>query len=153
MIQLYWSRAALVLCHGYVKNPACSYERVLTDITGRRAEAPEYLDINPMGKVPGLKDGDAALGEAAAICAYIADRYPEDQTGTGRNRSLARAISAMAVLLACLHRAGADPAVHEAGGTGEHGGVGKCGADLRRARRRLQRVHGSSAKPSRPRIS
>jgi glutathione S-transferase len=30
-----------------------------------------------MGKVPGLKDGDAALGEAAAICAYIADRYPE----------------------------------------------------------------------------
>ena len=30
-----------------------------------------------MGKVPALKDGDAALGEAAAICAYVADRYPE----------------------------------------------------------------------------
>ena len=30
-----------------------------------------------MGKVPALRDGDAALGEAAAICAYIADRYPE----------------------------------------------------------------------------
>ena len=38
---------------------------------------PGYLAINPMGKVPALSDGDAALGEAAAICAYIADRYPE----------------------------------------------------------------------------
>ena len=38
---------------------------------------PDYLAINPMGKVPALKDGEAMLGEAAAICAYIADRYPE----------------------------------------------------------------------------
>jgi glutathione S-transferase len=50
---------------------------VLTDISTGAQKAPEYLAINPMGKVPGLKDGDAALGEAAAICAYIADRYPE----------------------------------------------------------------------------
>ena len=53
------------------------YERVLTDISTGAQKAPEYLAINPMGKVPGLKDGEAALGEAAAICAYIADRYPE----------------------------------------------------------------------------
>ena len=45
------------------------YERVLTDITTGAQKAPEYLAVNPMGKVPGLKDGDAALGEAAAICA------------------------------------------------------------------------------------
>src|SRR5258708_9217037 len=30
-----------------------------------------------MGKVPALRDGDAALAEAAAICAYVAERYPE----------------------------------------------------------------------------
>ena len=30
-----------------------------------------------MGKVPALKDGDATLAEAAAICAYVAERYPE----------------------------------------------------------------------------
>jgi glutathione S-transferase len=53
------------------------YERVLTDITTGAQKAPEFLKINPMGKVPALKDGDAALGEAAAICGYIADRYPE----------------------------------------------------------------------------
>jgi glutathione S-transferase len=30
-----------------------------------------------MGKVPALRDGDATLAEAAAICAYVAERYPE----------------------------------------------------------------------------
>jgi glutathione S-transferase len=53
------------------------YERILTDITTRAQKTPEFLAINPMGKVPALKDGDAALGEAAAICAYVAERYPE----------------------------------------------------------------------------
>ncbi|OQW58398.1 MAG: glutathione S-transferase [Proteobacteria bacterium SG_bin9] len=52
------------------------YERVLTDINTGDQKKPDYLAINPLGKVPGLKDGDAAMGESAAICAYIADRYP-----------------------------------------------------------------------------
>jgi glutathione S-transferase len=30
-----------------------------------------------MGKVPALQDGDATMAEAAAICAYVADRYPQ----------------------------------------------------------------------------
>jgi glutathione S-transferase len=45
--------------------------------------APEYLAINPMGKVPALTDGDVALGESAAICTYIADRYPETKLAPG----------------------------------------------------------------------
>jgi len=53
------------------------YERVLLDITTGAQKTAEYLAINPMGKVPALQDGDAALGEAAAICAYVADRCPE----------------------------------------------------------------------------
>ena len=53
------------------------YERVLTDITTGAQKAPAYLAINPMGKVPGLQDGDVGLGEAAAICTYVAERYPE----------------------------------------------------------------------------
>ena len=59
-----------------------------------------------MGKVPALKDGDATLGEAAAICAYVADRYPETKLAPAAHRSPAREISAVAVLLAELHRAG-----------------------------------------------
>lgn len=40
-------------------------------------KAPAYLAINPMGKVPALQDGDAGMGEAAGICAYIAEKFPE----------------------------------------------------------------------------
>jgi glutathione S-transferase len=38
---------------------------------------PEYLAVNPMGKVPALKHGDVAITEAAAICAYLADEFPK----------------------------------------------------------------------------
>jgi glutathione S-transferase len=37
---------------------------------------PEYLAINPMGKVPALKHGDTVVTEAAAICTYLADAFP-----------------------------------------------------------------------------
>ena len=38
---------------------------------------PAYLAVNPMGKVPALKHGDAVITEAAAICTYLADEFPE----------------------------------------------------------------------------
>ena len=37
----------------------------------------EYLAINPMGKVPALRHGDAIVTESAAICAYLADAFPQ----------------------------------------------------------------------------
>ena len=38
---------------------------------------PEYLAINPMGKVPAVRHGDVVVTEAAAICAYLADEFPQ----------------------------------------------------------------------------
>ena len=38
---------------------------------------PEYLAINPMGKVPALRHGDTVITEAAAICTYLADEFPQ----------------------------------------------------------------------------
>ncbi|MFI4964081.1 MAG: glutathione S-transferase family protein [Caulobacterales bacterium] len=40
-------------------------------------KGPEYLAINPMGKIPALKHGDTVVTEGAAICAYLADAFPE----------------------------------------------------------------------------
>lgn len=37
---------------------------------------PAYLAVNPMGKVPALKHGDVVVTEAAAICLYLADAFP-----------------------------------------------------------------------------
>jgi glutathione S-transferase len=39
-------------------------------------KAPAYLAINPMGKVPALRHGDAIVTENAAICTYLADAFP-----------------------------------------------------------------------------
>ena len=40
-------------------------------------KAPAYLAINPMGKVPALRHGDTVVTETAAICAYLADAFPQ----------------------------------------------------------------------------
>lgn len=39
-------------------------------------KSPDYLAINPMGKVPAIKHGDVVVTEAAAICCYLADAFP-----------------------------------------------------------------------------
>jgi glutathione S-transferase len=52
------------------------YETVILDY-GTTMKAPEYLAINPMGKVPAIKHGDQIVTECAAICAYVADAFPQ----------------------------------------------------------------------------
>ncbi|RJG07570.1 glutathione S-transferase family protein [Noviherbaspirillum cavernae] len=49
---------------------------VLNMKTGEQ-RAPEYLAINPMGKVPAILHGDALVTEQAAVYMYLADLYPE----------------------------------------------------------------------------
>lgn len=46
-------------------------------IYGGSMKAPEYRAINPMGKVPAIRHGDTVVTEGAAICAYLADAFPE----------------------------------------------------------------------------
>lgn len=43
---------------------------------GEEMKSPEYLEINPMGKVPALTHNGVVVTEAAAICAYLADAFP-----------------------------------------------------------------------------
>ncbi|HYD62773.1 MAG TPA: glutathione S-transferase family protein [Noviherbaspirillum sp.] len=52
------------------------YETVWLDY-GPQMKSGDYLSVNPMGKVPALKHGDVVVTEAAAICAYLADRFSE----------------------------------------------------------------------------
>jgi glutathione S-transferase len=44
---------------------------------GPAMKAPGYLAINPMGKVPALTHGDTVVTETPAICAYLADAFPD----------------------------------------------------------------------------
>ena len=53
-----------------------TYDTVIVEY-GPDMKGPEYLAINPMGKVPAIKHGDVVVTECAAICAYLADAFPE----------------------------------------------------------------------------
>jgi len=78
MMQLYWSpRTRSFTALWLMEETGQPYERVLTDLSAGAQRKAEYLAINPMGKVPALRDGEATLAEAAAICAYVAERYPQ----------------------------------------------------------------------------
>jgi glutathione S-transferase len=52
------------------------YETVILDYASSLKGA-EYLAINPMGKIPAIKHGDTVVTEGAAICAYLADAFPQ----------------------------------------------------------------------------
>jgi glutathione S-transferase len=78
MMKLYWSpRSRSFTALWLMEEAGKPYERVLTHIDTGAQKSPEFLAINPMGKVPALKDGEATLAEQAAICAYVAERYPD----------------------------------------------------------------------------
>ncbi len=51
------------------------YDTVLLEY-GTTMKSPDYLAINPMGKVPAIKHDATVVTEAAAICAYLADQFP-----------------------------------------------------------------------------
>jgi glutathione S-transferase len=53
------------------------YDIHLLSLAKGEQAAPSYLAVNPMGKVPALRHGDAVITEAAAICTYLADEFPD----------------------------------------------------------------------------
>ncbi|HWT12593.1 MAG TPA: glutathione S-transferase family protein [Allosphingosinicella sp.] len=52
------------------------YETVVLDY-GTTMKSAEYLAINPMGKVPAIRHNDCVVTEGAAICAYLAEMFPD----------------------------------------------------------------------------
>ena len=53
-----------------------SYDTEILDFA-TSMKAPAYLSVNPMGKVPAIKHGETVITECAAICAYLADAFPQ----------------------------------------------------------------------------
>jgi glutathione S-transferase len=68
------SRSGIV--HWMLEELGVPYEMKILEY-GTTMKAPEYLAINPMGKVPAIRHGDVVVTEAAAICAYLADAFPD----------------------------------------------------------------------------
>lgn len=52
------------------------YELHALDLKKNESRSAEYLAINPMGKVPAIRDGEALITEQVAVYLYLADRFP-----------------------------------------------------------------------------
>ena len=59
------------------REAGAEHEQVWVDIQAGDTRTAEYLALNPMGKVPMVVDGGVVITEVAAICAYLADKYPK----------------------------------------------------------------------------
>lgn len=78
MLKLYGgarSRASIV--QWYLEELEVPYEFILLDMQAGAHTEPEFLAINPMGKVPAIIDGDFKLWESGAILLYLVEKYGE----------------------------------------------------------------------------
>jgi glutathione S-transferase len=71
-----YGRSRSTRCHWMLAELGLEYEAVTIDLSRGEQRRPEFLAINPYGKIPVLVDGDAVVTESAAICTWLAERYP-----------------------------------------------------------------------------
>lgn len=63
--------------HWLLEELGAPYELKVLDLAKGEQKTPEYLAINPMGKVPAVVHRGVVVTEAAAICVYLADAFPK----------------------------------------------------------------------------
>lgn len=73
----YYPGNAKLAPHILLEEAACEVELVLVDRAARAQKSPEYLRLNPNGRIPTLVCGDLVVFEAAAICVHVAEQHPE----------------------------------------------------------------------------
>ncbi len=79
MLKLYGgarSRASIV--QWALEELGIPYEFVLLDMQAGEHHQPDFLAINPIGKVPAIADGEFHLWESGAILLYLADKYGKE---------------------------------------------------------------------------
>jgi len=71
----YYPGNANLAPHILLEEIGADYELVLVDRNKNEHKSPEYLKLNPAGRIPVLIDGGLVLYESAAICLHLADRH------------------------------------------------------------------------------
>jgi len=79
-------------CHWLLQELKVPFEGIKLQLFKGEHKTPEFLKINPYGRVPVLVDDDLVLSESIAICLYLADKYADKELiptpGTPRARQI-----------------------------------------------------------------
>jgi len=76
-LTLYWSRGSCALAsHLLLEQVGAPYEAVRVDLAAGMQRSPEYLKVNPKGRVPALVTEHGILTETPAILQYVCQRFP-----------------------------------------------------------------------------
>lgn len=76
-MKLYFNpQSRAVIARWMLDECGVDHQIVPIDLLKGEHKTPEFLGINPAGKLPALVDGDARIFESAAICLYLGDKFP-----------------------------------------------------------------------------
>jgi glutathione S-transferase len=76
MTLYYNPQSRAVIAKWMLDECGAAYAIAPIDLEKREHKEPQFLAINPAGKLPALVDGESRLFENAAICLYLADAFP-----------------------------------------------------------------------------
>lgn len=78
MLRLYYAPGTCALAtHIALEEAGATYEAVRVDFRAQAQRSPEYLEVNPKGRVPALVTDDGTLTETPALLCFVAQRFPE----------------------------------------------------------------------------
>lgn len=78
MFTLYYAAGTCALAtHIALEEAGAPYEAVRVDFASQAQRSPEYLAINPKGRVPALVTENGTLTETPALLCFVAQRFPE----------------------------------------------------------------------------
>jgi glutathione S-transferase len=73
----YYPDNASLAPHFVLEEIGAPFTLTLVDRTRNEQKSPQYLERNPLGRIPTLVYDHVVLFESAAICLHLADRHPE----------------------------------------------------------------------------
>lgn len=104
MLTLYYSRASCAYAlHILLHDAGADFTTVEIDFATGEQTSPDFLAINPKGRVPALVTPDGILTENPAILLYIAQTHPETKLAPSEPFALARAQSFNMFLASTVH--------------------------------------------------
>lgn len=106
MTKLFWAPGTCALAsHIALEEAGAQYETVRLDFSKADQRKPEYLKVNPKGRVPALVTERGIITETPAILAWIAQTHPQAKLAPADAFEFAQAQAFNSYLCATVHPA------------------------------------------------